>query len=240
MEPTVKEIVLNNYKTADVFKKWGINYCCGGNQSLEDVCKIQNLDKNIIEKELEIATKKITIGNNINFSEWPIDFLIDYIIHVHHGYIYNNVPPLTNSINSFVEGHRKKYPYLVEVQEAFTILSEELIDHNKKEEENIFPYLKQINNIYNRKESYGSLFVRTLSRSLESTIEREHLRLDSLIKQLRKVTDNYIFKQDACTNHQVIYHKLKELDDDMLQHKYLENNILFPRIITMEKELLQL
>jgi regulator of cell morphogenesis and NO signaling len=240
MKPTVKDIVLNNYRAADVFKKWGINYCCGGNHSLEEVCKIQNLDKNAIDKELEKAAKKITISNNMDFSEWPIDFLIDYIKYVHHGYIYNNIPALTQSLDSFVNGHRKKYPYLVDVQEAFSILSAELIDHNKKEEENIFPYLKQINNTYNRKESYGSLFVRTLSRSLETTIEREHLRLDSLIKQLRKVTNNYIFKQDACTNHQVIYHKLKELDDDMLQHKYLENSILFPRIIAMEKELLQL
>ena len=237
--PSVSQIVRNDYRTADVFKKWGINYCCGGNLPLAEACKLKHIDVSLIEDELKDATKMISIPNALQFNDWPVQFLADYISYVHHGYLRQVLPLLSQTISSFVGGHVKKYPYLSEVEKSFQALAQALTEHTQKEEESIFPYVKQISNTFDRKEIYGSLFVRTMRQPLSEIISREHGRISQLLLLLREQTNNYQFRDDACTNHQVIYHKLKELDGDLVQHKHLENNILFPKVLEMEKSLLQ-
>jgi len=237
--PTVSQMVRDDYRLADVFKKWGINYCCGGNLPLEEACAAKNINLESLETELNEATKTISFPNALQFNEWPVLFLLDYIVYVHHNYLKKAIPSLTQTLNSFVGGHFKKYPYLAAVEETFQNLAAVLLEHTEAEEESIFPYLKQINNTYERKEAYGHLFVRTMRKPLVETISKEHNRVSSLLLSLRQQTNNYRFTDDACTNHRVIYHKLKAFDDDLTQHMHLENNVLYPKVLAMEKTLLQ-
>jgi len=237
---TVRDIVIGDYRTADVFKKWGVNYCCGGNLPLDEVCTLKNIDRQALEQDIRKATQNVSVPNSLNFESWSLEFLVDYIIHVHHDYLRNILPALKLSVDSFVNGHLKKYPYLEPVRGVFHNLAIELEEHTAHEEESIFPYVKQISNTYNRREVYGNLFVRTMRKPLSSIIDKEHRRIADLLLQLRAHTNNYTFTAEACANHQVMYRKLQELDADLVQHKHLENNILFPRAIEMEKSLLQL
>ena len=237
---TVSQIVRNDYRTADVFKKWGINYCCGGNLQLEDACSLQQIDKEALETDLQKATQAFSLPSSTAFDQWPLSFLTDYISHVHHSYLQKALPALKTFLSNYVPGHLKKFPHLAGVEETFLNLAIELEEHTEKEEESIFPYVKQIFHIHSRGEAYGGLFVRTMSKPLAEVIDKEHKRIAGHLKQLRQVTDNYSFSPDACTNYQVLYNKLKELDADLVQHKHLENNILFPKAIEMEKHLLHL
>jgi regulator of cell morphogenesis and NO signaling len=237
---TISQMVRKDYRMADVFKKWGINYCCGGNLPLEKVCALQNIDRAALDADLQQATQTLSLPSSTAFDQWPLTFLTDYIIHVHHGYIKNVLPALKAFLSSYVPGHLKQFPHLAEVQEAFLNLATELEEHTEREEESIFPYVKQIINTYNRKEVYGNLFVRTMSRPLAGIIQNEHSRIVFQVKFLRELTHNYTFAPGACTNYQVLYNKLKEFDADLVQHKHLENNFLFPRAIEMEMSLLKL
>ena len=78
-----------------------------------------------------------------------------------------------------------------------------------------------------------------MSRPLTDTIQNEHNRILLHLTQLREAACHYSFAPDTCTNYQVLYNKLKEFDADLVQHKHLENNILFPKALEMEKSLLQ-
>lgn len=236
---TVRDFVIDDYRTADVFRKWGINYCCGGNLPLAEACAAQQINQADLEKDLKQATRNVLLSNGIAFNEWPVPFLTDYILHVHHQYLKTALPSLRQLLASFVPGHLKKYPHLAVVQQTFLDLAEEMEEHMKEEEESIFPYVKQINSTYHQKEKYGGLFVRTMRKPLGQTIEKEHGRIESLLHQLRAQTGHYSFGPEACANYQVIYNKLKEFDADLVQHKHLENNILFPKALEMEKCLLQ-
>jgi regulator of cell morphogenesis and NO signaling len=237
---SVSQMVRTDYRLADVFKKWGINYCCGGNLPLKEVCQIKNISLQEVEADLLRATKNIAISNTLQFNEWPIDFLVDYITYVHHGYVKQCLPAVKQHIITFTAGHLNKYPYLAKVEETFIHLADEIMEHTHKEEESIFPYVKHIYNTFSRKEVYGSLFVRTMRKPLADVVAQEHARISTLLLALRDLTNNYTFNENACTNHQVIYHKLKEFDNDLIQHKHLENNILFPKALEMEKTLLNL
>jgi regulator of cell morphogenesis and NO signaling len=238
-ESFIREIVLSDYRTADVFKRIGINYCCSGNISLLEACEARGIEYNDVEKELSEATRMVYVSNALPFSEWKIDFLIDYIINVHHAYLYKALPALESRLNSFIEGHKKKYPELTKINEVFAELSNFLLPHNRHEEEIIFPYIKQITVAYQRKESYGNLFVRTLRKPLDN-IEKQHSVISEYLQKLISYTNNYQPPANACTNHQVLYHKLHEVYNDLIQHKHLERNILFPKAMEIEQQLLQL
>ena len=235
---TVSEIVREDYRAADVFKKWGINYCCGGNVALTEACAVRNVDKTELVKDLEEATRNISISSSLQFNEWKLDFLVEYITNVHHAYVKQMMPLLEANLLSFVNSHRKQFPELQAVYDTFSALTHTLQHHLKQEEETIFPYIKQMENAFRRKESYGNLFVRTLRKPL-STVDVEDSKTGQLLITIRNLTNQYTFPENACTNHRVVFNKLKEFDNDMMQHKHLENNILFPKAIAMEKSLLE-
>ena len=237
---TVRDIVNNDYRTAEVFRKWNINYCCGGTSSLDEVCEKQKIDKELLQQDLEEATNSVILSNKLLFNEWPIEFLVDYIIHVHHSYLRQTLPQLMENFESFVASHKDKYPYLPEVNDVFHNLATELLEHIDEEEKLIFPYIKQVSYTFNRKEVYGKLFVRTLRKPLGPTVDVEHERIAGLMIKLRKLTHNYTAPSDECITHKLIYQQMKELDADLVQHKHLENNILIPKAIDLEKELLHL
>ena len=234
---TIAEIVRSDYRTADVFRRHGINYCCSGQISLEEACEARNVNYNTVQLELAEATRSIRLPNCLQFSSWKIEFLADYVINVHHAYLYATLPKLELQLESFINGHKKKYPALLEIQEPFIELSRVLIPHCRQEDETIFPYIKQIDAAHRRKESYGNLLVRTLRKPL-SCISGIHDEIGELLQDLRRSSNEFNFPDQACTNHQVIYHQLKEFHDDLIQHMHLENNILYPQARKIEEELL--
>jgi regulator of cell morphogenesis and NO signaling len=237
-ERTVAEIVQGDYRTADVFKKYGINFCCSGKIALADACTNANIDYNNLIDDLETATKDIRLPSGVQFHQWKLNFLIDYIINIHHAYLRQAIPSLEARLANFVETHSRKQPGLVELHEIFQEFSNLMEIHLHHEEEIIFPYIKQIESAHLRNEPYGNLFVRTLRKPLNN-IGKEDGIIISLLAQLAHHTNNYTFPSTACTNHQVVFHKLRELHDDVGQHQYLENTILFPKAIQIEQQLLQ-
>lgn len=236
---TVSDIVQEDYRTADAFEKFNINYCSGENITLLQACETSNIRLGELQKELERVCRDIFVFNQLDYDHWKVDFLIDYIVNVHHAYLKSRMPVLLDQVTSFVNNYKNRYPYLENVSKSFVQLIAQLTLHIGHEEELTFPYMKQIENAYKRKESYGNLLVRTLRKPLINH-EEEHLKIDELFRRLRSATNNYSFPSDACVNHQVIYHKLNEFDDDMTQHKYLEDEILFPKSMNMERELLHI
>jgi regulator of cell morphogenesis and NO signaling len=109
LNKTISDIVRSDYRTADVFKKHGINYCCSGQVSLQDACDVRSLDHVVITCELEEATRSVRLPNGLRFGEWKMDFLADYITNVHHAYLYQTLPVLESRVDSFIDGHKKKF-----------------------------------------------------------------------------------------------------------------------------------
>ncbi|TMI66010.1 MAG: iron-sulfur cluster repair di-iron protein [Bacteroidetes bacterium] len=235
----VSEIVKQDYRTAEVFRRHDIEYCCGAKWSLDNICMMKGIDVNVLKDELEKATRNIQVSNNLNFDEWPVDFLADYIVNVHHSYMKHSMPEIKTMLKGFVEEHIQKYPNLAELEISFNQLYKEVFPHMKQEEEILFPYIKQIYHAFTTKESYASLLVRTLRKPVEEVMDKEHESAMKHLRKFRTLTNDYTAPTNACVSHRVSFAKLRELDNDLTQHIHLESNILFPKAIAIEKELLK-
>lgn len=234
----VSDIVAKDYRTADIFRRNGISYCCGGKWPLEMACEMRGVDANKVQNELEAAIRTIQVSNQIDFAEWSIDFLIDYIINVHHRYLLKTLPETQQALKDFSQEHSKKFPWLVELEERFDLLIKQLNRCMHREEEVLFPYIRQIAHAHKGKEPYAALLVRTLRKPVEDTMYKGHETVNDIILSIRELTKNYNTPENVCISHKVVLAKMKELDNDLAQHLYLEQSVLFPRAVAIEKEVL--
>lgn len=234
----VRDIVSHDYRTADVFRKYDIDFCCGGKWALEIACVSKGVETDIVLKELRKITSQTPLNAVMDFDDWDLDFLSDYIYNIHHRYLKRALPEIQAYIKTFLDGHRKKYPELEELEVIFERFMAEIPPHMTQEEEILFPYIHQIFYAWKNRESYARLLVRTLRKPVEEVMQKDHQTTGVLLHRMREITNDYTPPPNACLAHKVTFSKLKELDTELMQHIHLENNILFPKAIAMEKELL--
>ena len=234
----VTDIVKHDYRTAEIFRKYDIDFCCGGKWPLEMVCQNKNLNIEEVIKGLQKIVTQSASNAALDFDSWDIDFLVDYIYNIHHQYLKKALIETREQVNKFLDEHRTKFPELAELEFIMNRFMKEIPPHMKQEEEIFFPYIKQIHHAYKHRESYARLLIRTLRKPIEEVMLKEHEATGSSLHRLRKITNNYTTPEKACITHKVTFAKLKELDKDLVQHIHLESNILFPKAIKMEQELL--
>ncbi len=227
----IGELVAEDYKTAAVFKKYGIDFCCQGNRTIQEACEKKSIDSEEVIRELE-AVKAQSQNADTDYKSWDLDRLADHIQTKHHGYVEEAIGQLKPYVDKICRVHGDRHPELLEIQREFYASAGELTTHMKKEEFMLFPYIK--NMVRNNKATspqFGTVENPIAAMMMEHDIEGERFR------KIAKLTDNYTPPQDACNTYMVTFALLKEFEEDLHLHIHLENNILFPKSLEMERQL---
>jgi regulator of cell morphogenesis and NO signaling len=212
-------------KSMEIFKDYNIDFCCGGDRPLIDALKEQNISEEEILAELEEAYNKLlgvknseTDWNSISYGE-----LIDHIINTHHTYLIKTLPRLSQLTAKILRVHGGGHEELSDVHRLFDILKTELEQHLTKEEEVVFPLIKEF-------EKNPTIETLNSAERVIKELENEHEGAGDILKELRKITLNYAIPGDCCNTYVLTYNLLEELEGDLFKHIHLENNILFPRL----------
>ena len=232
-DKTVAEVVTENIKTADVFKKHGIDFCCGGGISIEKACSKNGVEYSVLESELNAIDS--TVSRSYNFDSWDLAFLIDHIKNVHHTYVEESIPILLQYAEKVANVHGHHHKEVVEIYHMFVEVSQELTAHMKKEELILFPYVKQLVKAKKKGESPKPAHFGTVNNPI-SMMEEEHENAGDIFKVISKLSNNFTPPAEACNTFKALYAKLREFEQDLHQHIHLENNILFPKAIELEQE----
>lgn len=232
-ENTVAEVVTYNIKTADVFKKHGIDFCCGGGISIEKACEKHNVSFEEMEKELLNINNPIS--NAYNYDSWKLDFLVDHIENIHHSYVTENTPIVLQYAAKVAKVHGHNYTEVVEINRLFNEVAQELAAHLKKEELILFPFIKQLVKADKEGVKANQPHFCTVNNPI-AMMEEEHENAGDILKEIKKLSNNYTPPEGACNTFKALYAKLDEFEQDLHQHIHLENNILFPKAILLEKK----
>ncbi|MGI9527823.1 MAG: iron-sulfur cluster repair di-iron protein [Weeksellaceae bacterium] len=234
-QSNIGKLVADNYKTASVFKKHGIDFCCQGNRSIEDACTRKKIDSEKVLRELSEVYNSSN-DENIDFKSWPLDLLADYIEKKHHRYVEEKSQEIIPFLYKVSQVHGERHPELLEIYQHFMASTQDLAAHLKKEELILFPYVRKV-----VKAQQGTT---TLEQphfgKAENPIEvmmGEHDVEGERFRKIAALSDNYTPPADACSTYKVTFAMLKEFEDDLHHHIHLENNILFPRTIALEEQL---
>ncbi len=232
-EESIGQIAAKDLKKAQVFKKYGIDFCCGGKKTLADVCEEKGLDKVAIEKEL-MEVKKSEGSIALPFNEWSLDFLADYIVNTHHTYVKNNISDLNAFANKVYKVHGGSHPELARMFELVQMIKSELEVHLQKEEIILFPYIKSL---VQKKDDLSRMAAFGTVQSPINVMEMEHESVGIAMAEIRTLSNNYSIPADACTTYKLYFELLEEFESDLHQHIHLENNILFPKAIELERKI---
>ncbi|MDC1162472.1 iron-sulfur cluster repair di-iron protein [Tenacibaculum sp.] len=234
-EKTVADYVTENIKTAHVFKKHGIDFCCGGGITVEKACVKKNVDQSILEKELsEVEVVKDLIED---YDKWELDFLMVYIENVHHIYVKENLPLISQYANKVVKVHGHYYQEVKLINQLFHEVANELVLHLQKEEQILFPFIKQLVTAKKEGNKNTTAPFSTVNNPIRM-MEYEHEKAGDAFKEIARLTNNYAPPAEACNTFKALYAKLEEFEKDLHKHIHLENNILHPKAIILEKEII--
>ena len=234
-EKTVRELALENPAATRVFEKLGIDYCCGGNKSLEQACRAANLSMDEVIDSLEMADHSARAVQAVR--EWqmePLSDLVSHITNTHHKFTREELARLAPLLDKVCSVHGTNHPELHRVRTSFQGLVQELTTHMMKEEKVLFPYIVRMEEAVIQKEPilpppFGSV------QNPVSMMEHEHDSAGNALRAMREASSGYTTPPDACISYQTLYKALAEFETDLHQHIHLENNILFPRAIAIEK-----
>ena len=232
---TIGEIAAKDLRKAQVFKKYGIDFCCGGKKTLAQVCNEKNIDVTKVETELK-QLNGAAKTSAVSYNDWNIDFLADYIVNTHHSYVRKYLPEINSFAIKVAQVHGAQHPELIEIRSLVAEIKEELLEHCDDEEKGIFSYVKEI---VKAKNLQGTL--EKTDKTLDSQInelEQEHDTVGRHLDKIRALSKGYDIPADACTSYKLLYKMIQEFEDDLHLHIHLENNILFPKAAEMEKSLI--
>ena len=228
---TVRELAVELPNATRVFERLGIDYCCGGHKSLEEACAGANMPFDEVMRALEEGTTDA--GAPPAPKDWnsaPLGELVDHIVNQHHAYVKSEVPRLQALIAKVAGVHGQNHPELHQVQAAFSELGNELAAHLMKEEQILFPFVKQMAAGH----ACGPSCFGTVQNPIR-VMMMEHDGAGEKLREMRQATASYTLPSDACFSYRTLFAALLEFEADLHQHIHLENNILFPRAIALEQ-----
>jgi regulator of cell morphogenesis and NO signaling len=234
-DTTIGAIVAADHRAAAVFARHGIDFCCGGKQTLREACRAKGLEEQPVAAELA-QLDLVPVELAPRFNTWDLDFLADYVVANHHAYLRTVLPVLRGYTKKIASVHGERHPELLQIAEQFRRVADELEGHMMKEEQILFPYIKELS----KAERTG----RMLSESPFGTIanpiavmEQEHEGAGEGLERIRALSGGYTPPADGCTTYRVCFAELRDFEADLHQHVHLENNILFPKAIELESRL---
>lgn len=221
---SIGDIVTMMPKASEVFKRYRIDFCCGGKRPLSEAIAEQKLDEQEVLTELQRTYEEAQeLASQANFGMMSLSDLADYIVNTHHVFDKRILSELGNLVATILRVHGPNHKELFKVHKLFSSLKTDLDQHFIKEEEILFPMIRE----YDRNPSKE--LIAKIKADIEET-EDEHEAAGAILKELRQVTDDYRLPEDACGTYRVTYEKFRELEADIFQHIHLENNILFKQI----------
>ncbi|QUX18333.1 iron-sulfur cluster repair di-iron protein ScdA [Staphylococcus haemolyticus] len=214
-ESIVAEIVTDIPLSADIFRKYGIDFCCGGNMSINEAVKNKKVDaETLIDEINELPNHN---QGNINVKYLDAASLIQYIQSRYHETMREEFKNLSPYVTKIAKVHGPNHPFLIQLQDLYRQYRDGMLEHMAQEDEHDFPALIKL--------SRGEQ-VDHSSDIIQSLVD-DHTQTGQLLEDMRELTNQYQPPSEACQTWRLVYHRLENLECETHEHVHLENHVLF-------------
>lgn len=233
----VRDVATEFPQSTRVFEKLKIDYCCGGNKPLAEACASAGID---VDSLMEMLAAVVQSGSKdedaLAFQNVSLAELITHIIDTHHVFTRSEMDRLQLLADKVLAAHGGHHPELIHVDELLTRLCADLRPHMFKEEQILFPYIVASEEAFKQKRAVPSPPFGTVNNPIRMMM-MEHDAAGEILRELRALTSDYQVPADACVSYRMLYQALEDFEKDLHQHIHLENNLLFPKALELEKTL---
>lgn len=227
-------MVGENYVFASVLYYFGIKFYDYSEKTLEQVCQEKGLNINTVILSLELVTKEKE-SVDITLFSYPIDLIIEYLKHAHYVFIKEKLPYIAR----LIENLKTPFPEHVQIVEdlkfVFPLFVEDFIHHIYEEEDSLFCYIQLLHNCLHKPFNPSKVFYKMEEFSLQQHAIAHDLHDDEM-KGIRSITNNYTIPTERDLHLRVVFEELKAFEKQLISHAGVENEILFPKALLLEKE----
>lgn len=229
-EASVGQLVREVPARAKVFEQFGIDFCCGGKLPVADACRTRKVDLETVLGELQKCdASAVKSGELVDADAMTLTDLADHIEQTHHAYLREELPRLDRMTEKVARVHGQHEPRLLQVRDAFLALKAELEPHMLKEDNVLFPMIRQLEASTGLPEFHCGSLAGPIRQ-----MEHEHDQAGDALAIMRQATDDFVPPDWACNTYRAMLDGLETLEYDMHQHVHKENNVLFPKAIELE------
>ncbi len=233
-DETLGAIVGADYRAAAVLQSHGLDFCRGARRTLDEACRHAGIDPRIVHAALD-SLGQADERREVPDASWPADALADYIVRTHHTFVRRQLVEIAAHLDRLLAAHAGRHPELGVVREHFAAVGDELRLHLRKEEEILFPYIRALARSASRQEAPPPDIFGTVANPIRM-MEEEHRGAGNELEVLRALTANFRVPDDGCATYRACYQALEAFDRDLRTHIHLENNVLFPQAVALERE----
>ena len=164
-----------------------------------------------------------------SYSPGDLERLIEHVVDVHHATARAGWASAMDAIGELAAQFETVQPLF----ELVSSMEDQLESHLQREERILFPYVIALERSCR---GYGPTPDRSSITSLRRclyVLAKEHVEEERLLARIRLVTNGYGVPEMAVLA--PIYAHLRELDTDLALHSRLEDSVLFPAALRLER-----
>lgn len=228
---SVGELVAQRQSRACVLEQYGIDYCCGGKATLEEVCLKKGLNVEEVLEKLHESDLKTNQHNERDWTRATLKDLVEHIVSAYHKPLRQELSRIAGLAEKVARVHGGNHPEMIEVLNIFNRFKLQLELHMQKEEMVLFPGIAAM-------EASGTPQIFGCGGGIEHPIEMmtlEHDEAGEAMSAMRSLTHDYTPPEDACGTFRVLLYALAQIELEMHQHVHKENHILFPRALELRQ-----
>jgi regulator of cell morphogenesis and NO signaling len=228
----VAEIAAESLAAIRVFQKHGIDFCCGGQRPLSDVCAGKGITEDALIRELTEAMAGPS-ADNTDWNTASLRSLMTHIVDKHHAYLKAEFPRIQAWLDKVYSKYADQDPASIGVLPGmYEALRSEIEAHLEKEEVILFPWIARFEASVEGGGTPVPLPFGTFDNPIR-VMEHEHENAGGVLRAMRSATNDYTVPEHACRTYRALFEALAELEADLHLHIRLENNILHPRAKAM-------
>ncbi len=214
-EQTLGALVAERPAAARVLHRYGLDYCCGGEQSLSQACSADGVDPEAVLREIEeIGAEEPA---RVRWDRQPLEALVAHILERYHAPLRSELPRLIELAGKVESVHAERPDRPKGLADFLMEVRSSVESHLAKEEQILFPLIVS---------GRGAL-----AHMPVQVMTREHEDHGRSLRRIRELTNDLELPEGACASWRELYRALTQLEVDLMDHIHLENNVLFPRAL---------
>jgi regulator of cell morphogenesis and NO signaling len=230
----ISDLVGENYLYASVLHYFGIQFYDYSEQTLHQVCQEKGICVEALINGLESAVQ-VDESEEIALVGYPIDLVIEYLKHAHYLFIKRRLPYITTLVSDLPENSGQYLSIVKDLKFVFPLFVEDFIHHIHEEEDSLFQYVMLLKNVTSSRYNPSQVYYEMEKYSIQQHAINHDVHDDEM-KGIRNITDDYHVEEDAPLHIKVVYAELESFEKSLITHARIEDEILFPKALMLEKE----
>jgi len=234
LQKKISELVEENYVYASVLHHFGIQFYDYSEKTLHQVCKDKGISGNALINGLESATSPEE-PEDVALVEYPVELVIEYLKHAHYLFVKTKLPYMASLVTGLPTISGRFEDIIKDLKFVFPLFVEDFIHHIHEEEDNLFNYVMLLKKVTFNNYNPSQVYYEMEKYSIQQHAINHDIHDDEM-KGIRNITNDYSLDTNAPLHIQVVYAELQAFEKSLTTHARIEDEILFPKALVLERE----